>query len=151
LNSYLILLSGLLLPWLVGTLWLALVEGRLIRDSSPNRLRQVGYGFFLGYGVLFLTVLASDAWVGTVNWAWIMIILGLLAMAAAAMLRMRGRAPARPAPVDSEPLSVAHKVLLTALISWIGLHIALAGIENISQPLYPWDAWTTWVYRASLR
>ena len=30
------------------------------------------------------------------------------------------------------------------------LHLALILVENLTRSVYPWDAWTTWIYRSKL-
>ena len=36
------------------------------------------------------------------------------------------------------------------LAIWVGLHLAPTLLEALTRPLYPWDAWDTWVYRAKI-
>jgi len=38
--------------------------------------------------------------------------------------------------------------LAALLLAWAALHLALVLIEVIGQPLFPWDAWLLWAYRA---
>jgi hypothetical protein len=142
------LFTGLLLPWLGGALWLSLVESRLSRDSRPNRLRQTGYGFFLGYAVLFLVLIASHAWVGQVSWGGIMLFLLLFAASGSLFLWFSS---ARRPTIKRDgwtSLTTAQKWLLIALAAWIALHLLFVANEVLNQPVFPWDAWQTWIYRA---
>jgi hypothetical protein len=140
--------AGLLLPWLGGTLWLALVENRLSPESQPNRLRQAGYGFFLGYAVLFLTIMAGHAWTGEVSWGWIMLFLLLFAASGSLLLWFN---PTRRLPARRDgwtSLTTAQKWLIIALAAWTALHLLFVANEVLNQPVFPWDAWQTWIYRA---
>jgi len=138
---------GLLLPWLGGFLWLALLESRLCPTIRVNRLRQAGYGFFLGYSVLCLAILTCDNWLGRVSWPWIMTFFTLLAAGAAFAIGLRGDETASSATPD-KPISGGVAILTLILAAWGLLHLLLACIEILSQPLYPWDAWLAWVYRS---
>jgi hypothetical protein len=145
--EFLNLSVGLLLPWLGGALMLMAVEARVAPQSRPNRLRQAGYGFFLGYALVSVTVTAGNAWFGQVSWAWSMVFLSLVAAAAGALLWL---GPERPAARSGRrtQFGTAAKILLPILATWAGLHLLLAAIEVFHLPLYPWDAWLVWVYRA---
>jgi hypothetical protein len=74
----------------------------------------------------------------------------LLAIVAAcgAVALWAGTKPANPDAVTQAPLGLAGKVLLVILAVWTGLHFFFAASEVFNQPLYPWDAWLAWVYRA---
>jgi hypothetical protein len=145
--EFLTLSTGLLLPWLAGTVWLMAIEARFNRWARPNRLRQVGYGFFLGYAALSLSVLACNALFGQVSWPSIMALLAIVAACGAVAL-WAGTRPANRDAVTQAPLGLAGKVLLVILAVWTGLHFFFAASEVFNQPLYPWDAWLAWVYRA---
>ena len=69
------LYAGLLLPWLGGTLWLAFADARFNSHTQSNRFRQAGYGFFLGYAVLFIAVMAGNTFSGAVSWPGLMMFL----------------------------------------------------------------------------
>jgi len=141
------LTTGLLLPWLAGAVWLMAIEARFSRTIRPNRLRQAGYGFFLGYAGLSLAVLACNALYDQVSWAWIMASLTVVT-ALGAIVLWRGARPADQGPATQAPLGMAGKVLLVILAAWTGLHFLFAANEVLNQPLYPWDAWLAWVYRS---
>ena len=142
------LYTGLLLPWLGGTLWLAFVDSQFAPHNHHSRLRQAGYGFFLGYAVLFIAIMAINALTGTASW------LALIAFMAAfagsggiAVWLSPGVSTPAPQLVHG-PKSTAAK-LLTALISlWMTVHLVFVAIDIFTQPVYPWDAWLAWVYRA---
>lgn len=140
--------TGILLPWLLGAIWLAAIEARLQPPGRPNRLRQAGYGFFLGYAVLALTILACDAWMGPPSWPWVMAFLALLAVLGGLALYFAPKPLAPALPDNAQPLGTGQRALLVILAAWIGLHLLLAAIEILGQPVYPWDAWQTWVYRS---
>jgi hypothetical protein len=143
------MLSGLLLPWLAGAAWLIRIEALIAPNVRPSRFRQAGYGFFVGYAALTLAVLASRAWTGQVSWMWVMIIFAAFATASLAVPRRTGPSRATPHTESfSRSLGTVEKILIALLAAWAGLHLSFAIIEVFNQPVYPWDAWETWVYRA---
>ncbi len=142
------LYCGLLLPWLGGTLWLVFVESRFNHNLRPNRFRQTGYGFFLGYVVLFLSIIISNQTLRTVPWAGIMSFL-LIFTLTGGLLAWRSHKPAEVA-ASSLPstLSPMIKVLTSITIILMAIHLVFIAVEIFTQPVYPWDAWLAWVYRA---
>lgn len=139
--------AGLLLPWLGGALWLAYAGARY-GPQGGNRWSQLGYGFFLGYAVLYFSVLACKALAGSVVWLGVMTLLGCFAAAGAVALYLATRGPASHRRPAEQRLGREQKTLLALLLAWISLHLAFICIEVFTQPLYPWDAWLAWVYRA---
>jgi len=45
-------------------------------------------------------------------------------------------------------LSPAGRATLALLLAWIIIHLSLAAIEILYRPVFPWDAWLNWMYRA---
>ena len=60
------LLIALFLPWLAGYLWLVVIDQRF-NPATPNVLRQIGYGLFLGYAGLQGVVLTYNKLFGSVD------------------------------------------------------------------------------------
>ena len=151
--SYLTLMLGLGLPWLGGYAWLAFIES----FSSPTRrhhhARHAGYGFFLGYAVLYFVILLDTTINERVSFSFVAAMLGAFSLSGLALLAWRvRRLPLRqPSPPQSQifrDLSRSSRFLVWILLAWALLHLLLALAEVITQPLYPWDAWLVWVYRA---
>ncbi|GMR15191.1 MAG: hypothetical protein BMS9Abin30_0813 [Gammaproteobacteria bacterium] len=146
------LYAGLLLPWLGGTFWLAFAESRLEPNKSHNRIRQAGYGFFLGYAVLFMAIIATDRLTGTTSWAGLMLFLGVFATSGGlAVWLTPGSSPSTLNPVPAPPRSsksTAVKLLTVLVVAWTAVHLVFIAVDVFNQPLYPWDAWLAWVYRA---
>ena len=46
------------------------------------------------------------------------------------------------------PLRGVARVIWFALLAWLAVRFVLLGIEVVSRPLYPWDAWTQWATKA---
>lgn len=138
-------------PWLAGTLWVRV----LWRDAAPGVWPlALGYGYVLGLlaALLLLHVQAALGLpltvVGPAS------VLGLLALAGG-VLAWRRTAVEPPHP-DPSPrggrefwrLGLKWQTLLLALLLvWIGLRLAGLALEIWWRPLYPWDAWTTWMAR----
>ena len=142
------LYSGLLLPWLGGALWLAFADSRFGGSNPANRFRQAGYGFFLGYAVLFLVVMTSNKLTGAVSWPGLMGFLLIFAISggiAAWLSRARSITP--PGPTQTV-LCIPVKVLIAVTMILTVIHLVFIAVEIFTQPVYPWDAWLAWVYRA---
>jgi hypothetical protein len=146
--EFLRLASGLLLPWLCGAVWLAFLEARLRPGQPGNRLRQAGYGFFVGQALLCLLILAINALMGEVLWGWIASLLLVLAAAAGFGLWRLPHARQLSATARYPEISGPERLLLVVVAAWTLLHLLFVSVEALNQPLYPWDAWLAWVYRA---
>ncbi len=142
------LYCGLLLPWLGGTLWLAFAESRLSCNQQPNRFRQAGYGFFLGYTVLFLAIVCSNALIADVPWPGLMVfLLAFSVSGGVAVWLSYSKTNAMPSPSQASP-GLPMKTLTAIVLVLMAVHLVFIIVEIFTQPLYPWDAWLTWVYRA---
>ena len=142
------LYAGLLLPWLGGVLWLTFVESRFNSNRQINRVRQVGYGFFLGYAVLFMAIMVNHKLTGTVAWPGLMFFLLIFAISGGIAM-WRGRRPGityalPPSATVGKPL----KLLTAIMLALMTVHLVFIGVEIFTQPVYPWDAWMVWIYRA---
>jgi hypothetical protein len=145
------LIIGELLPWLAGSLWIAC----LWRSAAPGRRALVlGYGYLAGSLALTLWMRALSVF--GVAFEWTSIAAPLFAAAAIAAWLLRGRgAPVPPSPgihrdvlePDSET-SGLHTALWWLFVALIAAHLALAALEIVWRPLYPWDAWTQWATKS---
>ena len=142
------LYSGLLLPWIGGAFWLVFADSRFNRNGAISRFRQVGYGFFLGYAVLFIAVIFSNKLTGVVSWPLLMVFLLLFAIigaiAAWSGRSTSGRTSLTPEAAPSMPV----KAMLAIAAVLTAVHLVFIVVEIFTQPVYPWDAWLAWVYRA---
>lgn len=146
------LYAGLLVPWIGGTAWLVFLERRWLAGETPNLFRQIGYGFFLGYAGLFGAIMACQFITGAVSWPALMVFLSLAALAGIIMVwrtPVSGLPEPDPAKTNRfQSLSPVMKVFLAVLLIWTGIHLLIYTIDIYTQPVYPWDAWLAWVYRA---
>ncbi len=142
---------ALSVPWLAGALWLRALWGEAPAGTWPLAL---GYGYLLG--LLAATVLLRvQAAVGLPPGFWgPFAVMALLAVAGGWLVWRR--APVRPPHPNPPPpggrefwwLGLKWQTLLLALLLvWIGLRLAGLALEVWWRPLYPWDAWTTWMVR----
>ena len=142
------LYSGLLLPWLGGALWLAYADSRFNDRKQGNRFLQAGYGFFLGYAVLFLAIKASNQLTGTVSWTGLMLfLLVFTASGGLAVWRSREQTMTSAVPRPAPP-GTALKILTVIVSALMAIHLVFIAVEIFTLPVYPWDAWLVWVYRA---
>ncbi len=146
------LYAGLLLPWLGGTLWLTFADAQFNSSNQSNRFRQAGYGFFLGYAVLFIAIMAGNKFSGEVSWPGLMIFLLVFAMSGVFATWRSSRSsistalPSQATPVA--PMNTFGKTLTAIMLVLMLVHLVFITVEIFTQPVYPWDAWLAWIYRA---
>lgn len=144
------LLVGLFLPWIAGFIWLRALENRIRPENPANVFRQLGYGFFLGYAGLQGLLLLSAHLQEAVSFWTISGVIVLLAILGTWLNR-------RPLVIKPGATTITHtweimplssKVLTVTLLLLIGAHLWLSALEIFNRPVYPWDAWVVWLYRA---
>ena len=141
------LIIGQLLPWLVGSAGIAY----LWRNPAPGRGALIlGYGYLAGSLALTLWMRALS--VLGIAFGWTSIALPLLAAIAIAawLLRRRRALVLSPLRIDRSALELGgefsrlHLALWWLFVALIAAHLALAALEIVWRPLFPWDAWTQW-------
>lgn len=133
---------GLLLPWWAG---FAIVSRFEPGGHAARHLRQVGSGFLVGYALLYLLLRLDAALTGGVDWNHVALALAVVGLASYVLKRAPEARPPDLAPPVFGPL---QKVLALVLFGWLLLHLWFNWIEILATPVYPWDAWAVWVYRA---
>jgi hypothetical protein len=144
------LLIGLFLPWIVGFIWLRAAENRLRHNGQANTLRQLGYGLFLGYACVQGLVLLSAALLGRVNFWAISGVIVLLIIPGIWLNRTSINKPPKTAKDAQawETMPLPSKLLAFTVLVLIFMHLWLSALEIFNRPVYPWDAWLAWLYRA---
>lgn len=147
--EYVRLAFGLLTPWIMGYLWLGALESRFGLAGTAAPLK-VGYGLFIGYSALQGLVLAYSGITGSFDFWPIFAAIVVLALAGGLVWRTSGPAGEQlvaPKPTQTHSNQLAT-VLFWLLLAWTGLHLAFTAIEILHRPLFPWDGWSSWNYRA---
>ena len=129
---------------------MANIESYFANGSGTGRLYRAGYGFFLGYTLLYTVILTNSLLAGAVSYSVVMISLLALASAGGLLLYRQNRSKPGQGPIGPtfKEHSRLEKTLLLVLMLWITIHLLFAAIELLTIPVYPWDAWLVWVYRA---
>ncbi len=141
------LILAISIPWLCGYALLALFE-RVVIGGPANPLRQIGYGLFLGYALLTGKILSFHALgLGMLFWP-LLIFLGLTAAGAIWLSRKFADSEANSVPKAPASTPKWEKWLFIALVAWSAVHLILVAIEILYRPIFPWDAWLNWMYRA---
>lgn len=142
------LYSGILLPWLGGIFWLIFVDAHFNKHGGINRFRQAGYGFFLGYAILFLAIVGSNKLTGLVSWPQLMVFLLVFTVGGAIAAWLSPRQDGvKTQSANISGIEFPKAVFAIAMVL-MTIHVVFIAVEIITQPLYPWDAWAAWVYRA---
>ncbi|MBK1722426.1 hypothetical protein [Thiocystis violacea] len=132
-------------PWLAGTIWLRLLIGQ---PSSGAWSLALGYGYLLGMlGAVAMLYLLSPLGLQMGFW-----LSGLLLALAAGLGVRRWLLSAKARPIvracGAEQAGVWAKALTALVLAWLVLRLLGLAAEVWWQPLFPWDAWTTWFARA---
>ncbi|MDS4019756.1 MAG: hypothetical protein RKR03_04490 [Candidatus Competibacter sp.] len=138
---------ALLLPWLCGALW---IRG-CWRDSAVAGFwpMALGYGYVLGILAATLLLRVMDAVGIRLNFvcpATLMVVAAVVAAVGA----WRGRTmPGRElvGGGNGEGPPGWQRLLWVLLVVWLAARLAVLALEVFWLPLYPWDAWSTWMVR----
>lgn len=132
--------AALLLPLALGAGSIALLGGRPV--AAWAWLRLSGEGFLLG-----LLIVAGMMMLPGIRPADSFAALGLPIAAIAIGLLVAARR-AMPQPAPSAPLAPLELALSWLSLGLIGLHVLPLWYEACQLPTLPWDAWSTWMYKA---
>ena len=137
---------ALALPWSAGALWLRVLSPRPEPGHWPM---VIGYGYVLGLIGVTL-VLRLQAAVGlALNLYTSLVLAGLLAVAAGLWRYWQPRSQdATTEDSSSQKGPYWRRVMFGLLLLWLAMRLCGLFLEVRWQPLFPWDAWTTWGLRA---
>jgi hypothetical protein len=136
---------AILLPWAALSLWLRLLWPVPEMGLWPMCL---GYGYLFALaGTTLILRLQTALGFSLSPWPWLMVATALV-IAGLGVTRRRAKAltPVPAVVVDSYP--VWQWLVFGGLVLWVFLRFMDLALEVWWQPLYPWDAWTTWAVRA---
>lgn len=120
----------------------------MTRNTQPNRFRQAGYGFFAGFAVLFLAITTVNALTGSVSWKALIVFLSVFCAGGGVAVWRSHRVRRIIHPVPQISAGPALKMLTVLALALIAIHLLFIAIEIFTQPVYPWDSWAVWAYRA---
>lgn len=136
---------ALLLPTLAGALWLRRFWSA--QESGAWSL-TIGYGYFVGMlGATLLLRLASSLGLEAAFWL-VIAILAPFAWLGLRDCRRKALLPPVWRPAVGRPMAAWERVAVALLLGWMALRVGNLAVEAWLQPLFPWDAWTTWIARA---
>ncbi|MEH6587192.1 MAG: hypothetical protein V7720_11565 [Halioglobus sp.] len=135
---------SLLLPWMGAYFWLAAIESRL-NPQPAHKLRQLGYAFFLGMAGVSGLLLAQSRLMGEVTFGLPTSVIAIVTIAGGIAFFNSRRLSFQPH--NGKP-STFYSLLFWLLLGWAALHLALVAVEILNRPVFPWDAWQTWMYRS---
>lgn len=124
-----------------------IIQGLLPNSGPGIRPIQLGAGFFTGTTLIGLFATHSELSLHAIGYGLIAL---MSAVTAVVILKRHSRAatvcniPASPA----NALSVKHAAAFLFIAALTATHWLLALANNLVRPIFPWDAFTTWMYRA---
>jgi len=142
------LMLAMVLPWLLGTLWMR----AFLRARAPGQFAvNLGYGYFAGVLLTTVLVLAWDA-LGLRLHFWpligVLVLLGAIGFRLARHLWPRQRWMGWGRPWFGSYRPTWRQAAAGMLVLLIIVHAAGVALEVLWRPLYPWDAWMNWAPRA---
>ncbi len=153
----LMLIAGLLLPWLLGIVVLLAARDPRSPLAAPGEIAWIaGAGYLTGAFLLTLWMRVLSQVGVRFGVLPIALPLGLAALALGYLAwRRHGGAPvteavraALRALLAPPGLAGAARITWRLLLAWLALRYALLGLLVEWQPLYPWDAWIQWATKA---
>ena len=150
------LLVGGLLPWWLGIALVLAMQPKPRALEAPGEIAWVaGTGYLAGAFVLTLVMRALSLAGIKFSVAGIVVPVVVLAIAGSVLVWRRNGAALRPALrrashalVAPDSLAPWARIVWWAILAWLAIRFALLGVEIMSRPLYPWDAWTQWATKA---
>jgi hypothetical protein len=135
------LLTSLLLPGLVGYVWLHLLW------RSAHIAARVGYGYLLGIVFLAVVLLGWNAIGLTLAFVPITLVLLFLALIPVFLHSLQPQAKYDDCNSNTKPWQTWVWWLLSVV-----LVVRFSGLlhEDLLRPLYPWDAWVNWAPKAKV-
>ncbi len=136
---------SLVLPWLAVTLWLRL----LWTAPFPGPwLMLAGYGYVIAMIAVTLGLRLQGTLGFPLNVNAILLVSALLVGAALILLRRGPFVPPPPPAPDRPVMPPWQNILFALMLLWLILRLTGLILAISWQPLFPWDAWTTWEFRA---
>ncbi|WP_018231907.1 hypothetical protein [Thioalkalivibrio thiocyanodenitrificans] len=138
------------LPWLAFSLLVYALVFHPSRERGSLPL-AVAFGFPLSALAMTATLVVIDAAGYPLSIAPGLLLSLLVAAGTVVRLRLAGRSPASAVPAVSRVSAGRWYALLAGLLLMLlALRFGSLIHEVVRLPTYPWDAWTTWIYRALL-
>ncbi len=134
------LMATLLLPWLLGMVWL---RARWLKADGIVWPTLLGYGYLAGALVTTLVMRLLDVIgmrLGFLNVALVLALLIAVGIGAGRGMPWHGLRVG----LDWRALAGWHKTAFAGLLALISIRLAGIGLDVIWQPLYSWDAWSQW-------
>lgn len=123
-------------------------------DLPKSLVLGVGYGIGVVVSAKLLQLL-SYLGIALSTSSWMTVATGLLAGLWVWPKVMRQRSsPGQGCASLDEPPSLAlerswlRNAFVIGLLALVAIHISIALVSNLTRPIFPWDAFTTWMYRA---
>lgn len=144
------LIIAYLLPWITGSLCLAWLQSFSRQPGNINLPRVLGYGFFLGNFIC--TVVVYLVYSASAQLSFVAIAAVQLFLSCVFLLLLWKKQDYKKPPfrITWPDLGGNRKKWVVLLLVLIAVHILFAGYDALGRPLLPWDAWTTWTYRAKI-
>ena len=137
-------LVGLSLLWLAGFQIFRLLTAAL--NAEINVWLQAGAGFFIASALLILWLTSASLSLSTASWSAV----GVSTLISLPLLLQVRQLKSGKVLSDfnrAQPIAYSPYILILALIF---AHLFLVLANNLTRDIYPWDAFTTWMYRAKV-
>lgn len=137
------LIVGMLLPWLLGVVWL---RTRWMKASDICWPTLLGYGYLAGALATTLVMRLLDMLgmqLGFISIGMTLLLLTVVGVWAGRGIPLHWR----NIGLDWRNLATWHKAAYAALLMLVVIRLGGLGLELMWRPLFPWDAWS-WAIKA---
>ncbi|MBT4520704.1 MAG: hypothetical protein HOC23_11930 [Halieaceae bacterium] len=141
--SWLGIVTAVILPWLLGFVW---VHFLLNRSGRCNLFIAAGQGYLAGLFIITLIIRGWDKLGLPLHFWGIAAFTGGLCIIG--FVAIRRRAPVSGVAPISNPLQWWQIAVTALLLLLIVIRFTTLGQELVLRPLFPWDAWMNWAPKA---
>lgn len=144
------LIVAYLLPWMLGSLCLVWLESFSSHRQPINLPKVLGYGFFLGNFICAVAMHLVYSLSGQLSFVAIAAV-QLFLCCVILLLLWEKQAVEKPAfRIEWPHFGEGNRGWVMILLALMTIHILFAAHDAFNLPLLPWDAWTTWTFRAKI-
>lgn len=135
-----------LLPWAFGYLFLGWLAN-LSKATPLHRASSIGLGYFIGVFSMYALFSSATQWLSLQAALWTSLAALMLGTCLLATVLYINRNRWEPLSTDRDnPVRAPWWLWLLVLLG--GVHLICAAIEILHRPIFPWDGWFNWMYRA---
>lgn len=139
------------MPWLLGY---NIVSALTDKKTVSYTFISIGYGYFVGWGLVCVLLKLLNNIVNLTSVVWVCLLIVLLLNLTIIIWRKKYNAIQIGGSVVGAAklirLTSTQKIIISLAILWAVIRLSSLTFELIVRPMYPWDAYTSWLAKANL-